>query len=72
MLGQTLWRKVFPLEIDDADIHLHQCVYDVLLLEHWSRAQALGRFATSPPVARSSKDRFRRIAIVNYAIVLLL
>ena len=68
MLGQTLWRKLFPDEIEDADNQLHRLIFDFLHMEHWGSAIKLSKFALNLP--ELSSDQINRINIVNYAIAL--
>jgi hypothetical protein len=67
-LGQTLWRKLFPNELGEADSHLNGAVYDALHLERWKRAQVFGHFAIGQK--NFSTDVIRRMAIINYVIAL--
>lgn len=66
MLGQTLWRKVLPNEIADADVQLNEAIYRALLEEEWKRAERFGRFATNQ--RNISSDVYRRMFLVNLAI----
>jgi len=66
-LGQTLWRKVFPEELETADQHLIHVIYeDCLRMERWDRARVFGEFSVKQP--KFSSDVNRKIFIVNYAI----
>lgn len=67
-LGQTLWRKLFPAEIDQADSHLIKITYDCLQREKWRLAQIYGEYANSQK--EMSSDLNRRITTINYAIAL--
>lgn len=68
MLGQTLWRKVNPDELEQADRHLTSLIFDYLHAEHWSNAISLSKFAQALP--KISTDEMQRIFAVNYAIAL--
>ncbi|HCS91988.1 MAG TPA: hypothetical protein DIW77_18660, partial [Chromatiaceae bacterium] len=68
MLGQTLWRKVIPGQIDKADLHLVHIIFHYLSDEKWAHAISLSKFALSLP--RVSTDEVERIFTVNYAIAL--
>ncbi len=68
MLGQTLWRKLIPEEIEDADNHLHRLIYDFLEMEKYHEAVKLSKFAINLP--RHSSDQICKINIINYAIAL--
>jgi len=65
-LGQTLWRKLFPDEIAQADGHLISVLYDCLQIEKWKRAQVFGAFAVG--LKKWARDLDRRICVVNLAI----
>jgi hypothetical protein len=66
-LGQTLWRKVFPDEVEQSDDHLTHVLYqDCLRMERWDRAVVFGEFAVDQK--RLSSDVTRKICIINYAI----
>lgn len=68
MLGQTLWRKLIPEELEEADNHLHRLIFDFLEMEHWHNALSLSKFFISLP--KISSDQIDRINTVNYAIAL--
>lgn len=67
-LGQTLWRKVFPDEIEHADAHLIEVAYDCLQRKKWRLAEVFGEFAMMQ--RKFSSDVTRKISIINYAIAL--
>lgn len=67
-LGHTLWRKLLPHQLSQADNHLRQLAYRALGLEEWSWAAVLGEFAIGQH--NFSDERNERIAIVNYAIAI--
>lgn len=68
MLGQTLWRRLLPDEIEDADNHLHRLIYDFLEMEKWDEAIKLSKFAIGLP--KHSSDQISKINSINYAIAL--
>jgi hypothetical protein len=68
MLAQTLWRKVLPNELSDADNHLQRLIYDFLTWEDWWGAIRLSQFAKNLP--KHSDEITRRIILINYAIAL--
>lgn len=68
MLGQTLWRKLLPEDLEKADAHLGSVIFELLERESWSKAIALSKFALDLPKAHSDVDT--RIKTVNYAIAL--
>jgi hypothetical protein len=67
-LGQTLWRKVLPNDIEIADTHLNGVVYEALSQEQWKRAETAGEFFSNQ--TNLSSDLRKRMAIINYAIAL--
>lgn len=67
-LGQTLWRKLLPTELADADAHLHRTIYAMLRARKWTRAQVFGDFAIG--LLKVSSEVERRLSVVNYAIAL--
>lgn len=68
MLGQTLWRKIEPENIEQADRNLSSLVFDFLHMESWEKSISLSKFALGLP--RVSDDQMERIFSVNYAIAL--
>lgn len=67
-LGQTLWRKILPEEIHEADKHLNHTQYDALYSQNWKRAKVFGEFAVSQK--KFSDEIHKRISIINYCIAL--
>jgi len=67
-LGQTLWRKVFPEELEDAESHLTKVIYDCLEREKWKLTLILGEFSINQK--KSGKEINKRIDIINYSIAL--
>lgn len=67
-LGQTLWRKIFPAELEVADEHLHRTQFDALESHNWGRAKVFGKFAVGQ--TKNSGEVDRRIRIINYCIAL--
>jgi hypothetical protein len=45
-LGQVLWRKLLPTELEDADAHLNNVCYNLLIKGHYKLALNLLTFAT--------------------------
>lgn len=68
MLGQTLWRKVIPNDLSNADTQLNNLIFDFLHNESWAKAISLSKFALNLP--NISNDQMERIFTVNYAIAL--
>ena len=68
-LGQTLWRKIFPTELEEIDSHLISIIFeDCLRTENWRRGQKFGEFAIG--LNNLASDSNRKICIINYAIAL--
>ena len=67
-LGQTLWRKLLPNELEAAERHLQSLTYNALRRDEWSWTAILAEFAIRQPMFTS--DLIERIAIVNYAIAI--
>lgn len=68
-LGQTLWRKVYPEEIEIADSHLIGTVFeDCLKMDSWDRGQVFGEFAIN--LKKKASDLNHIIFSINYAISL--
>ena len=67
-LGQTLWRKILPEELNEADKHLNHTQYDALNSQNWERAKVFGEFAVGQK--KYSDEVHKRIGIVNYCIAL--
>lgn len=70
MLGQTLWRKIFPNASELADAHLNHLVYERLRIEDFIGALRLSNFGLQPSIAKSSSGVNRRIRVINKAIAL--
>lgn len=68
MLGQTLWRKLEPEDIDQADTNLSRLIFDFLHMEAWGKSICLSQFSLALP--KISNDQMERIFTVNYAIAL--
>ncbi len=66
--GQTLWRKVFPSELNKADHHLTDIAYDFLRLKKWDLARLTCEYLLE--FKHGIKDVDRKIGLVNYAIAL--
>lgn len=65
MLGQTVWRKLAPDQLEEADKSLTQITYDLLKRERFERAATILEFGVSLP--RHSSDVHRRVIIINQA-----
>ncbi len=67
-LGHTLWRKLLPNLLAEADKHLRSISYEALELEEWDWAAMLGEFALGQKKFNSELDE--RVFVVNYAIAI--
>lgn len=67
-LGQTLWRKLVPEDLEACDDHLQEVIYDALTVKQWRRAEVLAEFAVNQKAVFN--DVTRRIGIINFAIAL--
>lgn len=67
-LGQTLWRKVFPEELNTADHHLTNISYEFLRLKKWTLTEITCEYLLS--LKHDMKDVDKKIGLVNYAIAL--
>lgn len=64
-LGQTLWRKVLPAELELADKHLMDELYSALEATNWKRAEMIGSFAYNQK--KLSNDYRRKTIVINYS-----
>ena len=67
-LCHTLWRKLFPAELKNADEDLNRAIYERLEFEEYERACIYAKFALSQ--TKFSSDLNRRIFLINHAIAL--
>lgn len=67
-LGQTLWRKIFPTELKEADEELNEAIYGTLYIERYQLARLFAEFAISQKSL--SAEVYRRMFTVNLAIAL--
>jgi hypothetical protein len=65
-LGQVLWRKIQPGEIQDADANLAALCYELLKERKFCLAQTLLDFACSPAM-KHADEKHRLIFLVNRA-----
>ena len=66
-LGQVLWRKLFPNELEKADQNLIEVCYELLVRQEYKLAKVLLHFATST-LKKHSCEENRRIFKINLAI----
>lgn len=65
-LAHSLWRKVLPIDLSQADSALNMLVYEFLTNELWADAKRVGEFMVGQK--KTSDDLVRRVAIINLAI----
>ena len=66
MLGQVLWRKMFPDYLLDADRHLNGVCYELLEEHRYDLAATLLDFATCT-LKKFGSEEYRRTLVVNRA-----
>lgn len=64
-LGQVLWRKACPSELNEADNSLTDQIIEVLTREEWELARRLTEFSVKLP--RVANDLNQRIMVINHA-----
>lgn len=64
-LGQTLWRKVIPTQLEAADRHLMGALYAALENGQWRRARMIGEYGFG--LKNVASEVSRRIVLINYA-----
>jgi len=67
-LGQTLWRKIFPEQMKEADIYLANYIYNLLQNKNYKLSLTIGDFGVKLP--KYFNDLTKRPILVNYAIAL--
>jgi hypothetical protein len=65
-LSQTLWRKLLPRNLEQADVDLIDRIYSELESEKWARAAMIGAFGVDCLPCHSSDEK-KRILAINYA-----
>lgn len=65
-LGQTLWRKAQPAQLDVADDELSDIIYNYLHEKQYKKAVCLGEFSMGLP--KVSSDLMSKINIINLVI----
>ena len=68
-LAHTLWRKLFESELETADQHLSELIYEYLVNAKLPAAVCLGEFAYSQK--KISNEQWKLVISVNYCIALL-
>ena len=70
MLCHTLWRKLFPSEIEVAHNEANSTLFDVLRDKRWKTASAIAEFALTEPMKYQISDMDLRIRTINAAIAM--
>lgn len=68
-LTHVLWRKFVPEEREEADEHLNQVIYDLLIDNKYKLAITFSDFATDV-IRKFSTEQLRKFIIINKAIAL--
>lgn len=66
-LTHVLWRKFTPTERENADEHLNQVIYDLLVDEEYDLAIEIANFGTNV-IKKFSSEQIRKFIIINKAI----
>jgi hypothetical protein len=69
-LGQTLWRKVFVDQIEEANIHDIDTSFDMLVLKNWKFASMITEFGLKIPKTQILSDAYRKVVLINNCIAL--
>jgi hypothetical protein len=67
-IGQGIARRIFPDDLEAADIALNRYGFDLLCAENWQAAKLVFKFARTIPDKLTSKEEYRRIFLINLAI----
>ena len=70
MLCHTLWRKLFPAEIEIAHSEANSVLFDILSDKRWKTASAIAEFALTEPMKHQISDVDLRIRTINSAIAM--
>jgi predicted RNase H-like nuclease len=70
MLCHTLWRKIFPIEIEIAHNEANLILFDILSDKRWKTASVIAEFALTEPMKYQISDIDLRIRTINAAIAM--
>lgn len=70
MLTHTLWRKIFPDEVDIADRAMNESIFFLLEAKRWKMASEFGEFSMSSMMSKETSSMLKMIRIVNTALCL--
>lgn len=68
MLAHTLWRKVLPDDIEDANEALNDTLYGLLIRKRWVMATSFGEFGLTDQMTKGVQEISLRIRVINTAI----
>lgn len=68
MLTHTLWRKLLPTEVEEADNEMNSTIFEILSKERWKQGTEFSEFALTDPMVRKTSDINKRIRIINHSI----
>ena len=68
MLAHTLWRKVLPDDIKDANEALNDTLYGLLIRKRWVIATSFGEFGLTDQMTKGVQEMSLRIRVINTAI----
>jgi hypothetical protein len=68
MLTHTLWRKLFPEEVQSAHQAANSTIYEILRDKRWRTTSHLAEFSLNEQMTKSISDLDLRIRIINAAI----
>jgi hypothetical protein len=69
-LGQTLWRKSFPNEIEHANEHIIDICFDSLTDENWVFTISIADYGLNLLPKQIKQDAFKKLLIINKALAL--
>jgi hypothetical protein len=67
-IGQGIVRRLFPKELEAADVSLNAFGFDLLVMEKWDLAKLVFEFAIGLPEKFVSQEQYRRLFLINLAI----
>jgi hypothetical protein len=68
MLAHTLWRKVLPDDLEDANDAMNNTLYGLLIRKRWAIGASFGEFGLSDQMTKGAQEISLRIRIINTAI----
>lgn len=68
MITHTLWRKLLPTEVEEADNEMNSTIFEIMSKERWKQGTEFSEFALTDPMVRKTSDINKRIRIINHSI----